>query len=866
MSKEKKPKKIVSEIVDTKEIAAKLKTMAEGITKDIDQQKDPTFTTQQRGKSNVEFNEDKKVLTLGDKITSRNFLNIGHAKKFMQTMMVTSKTYNYLNENKTASIREVYYELKHTLGKSKENTFEDQTESDACIVDLEHSVDTIREKLNLHANPKGTLYGDITLVDRKHNNDEFNAAKLGRGGWSIMSRVEPEEIEIKKVDAEYVLVIETEAMYERLVEEDFAKKNKAILISTGGQAARGTRRLIHRIAKEADLPVYMFSVEGNETIAIEENGLLKNVKIKELFDGKPSIKIKYPFENERAESTASSFTFDNTKVYKEPIFQIIRHPITEELFEIKSELGYSVKATKSHSIIVWDSGKKQFLEKKPGEINMKKDFLIVNLEIPNNESLKTVDLAEFALTEKVNITENWIINKNSKTKTPRFVEQNNLEEFCRLLGYYAAEGHCNDYQVFFSFNANETEYIEDVKKIAKNVFGLDTTQNNPHSSETQIAINNTIVAGIFRNMGKTGSTKKEIPSIVFNVPSNAKKAFLKGYFRGDGRVDFKESKSSAELWAKTVSKKLAYDLVMLTAQLGCPATIQHPKESSEAHEVDLVTNRGRKTYSIQSRNITYLVSIANKESLQGLEEIVADLNKGALKHIKNRFRKTGKIDSLPNEFVQQFRPMLRELFEGKLGKKLPPSTFQWPRISKEKLRGLTKDSDDERLSVLNNFLDQKITLTRIKEITEVKPEENFVYDIEMSSTHRFFANNICVHNTDGDPYGWYIYSVVKQGSMALAAHSDFLAVPDAKYIGMTLEDVEEFKLQNVTERMKEGDVKRAKEMLDYPWFQNKAWQDELKKAIQMKIRIEQQALANRSLSFVADEYLPKKIKSKDFLP
>ena len=241
-----------------KDIAARIKKMSEGIVNEIYTNKDPKFVTMQRGKANVIFDEKNRILKLGDKQTTRTFLNIGHAKKFMQTMMVSAKTQNYLLENKTAAIREIYYELKHTIGKTKENTFEDQGESDSCIVDLEHAVDSIREKLNLHANPKGTLYGDITLKDKMHNNDKFNCAKLGRGGWSIMSRLEPEEIEIVDVDAKYILVIETEAMYERLVEEGFPKKHDAILISTGGQAARGTRRLIHRVHMEAKLPVYVF--------------------------------------------------------------------------------------------------------------------------------------------------------------------------------------------------------------------------------------------------------------------------------------------------------------------------------------------------------------------------------------------------------------------------------------------------------------------------------------------------------------------------------------------------------------------------------------------------------------------------------
>jgi len=242
-----------------KEIADRIKKSAEAMAAQINKGQDPEFTTMQRGKSNVVWDENKGYLELGDKEVTRTFLNIAHARKFMQTSLIMAKAQEYLLHNKTASIREIYYELKHTIADTKENTFEGQDESDPIIVDLEHSVGTIREKLNLHANPKGTLYGDVTLLDKMHHNDKFNAAKLGRGGWSIMSRIEPEEIEIVDSNAEYLLVAETEAMFERLIEEGFPKQNKCLLIGTGGQAARGTRRLVYRLHKELDLPVYVFT-------------------------------------------------------------------------------------------------------------------------------------------------------------------------------------------------------------------------------------------------------------------------------------------------------------------------------------------------------------------------------------------------------------------------------------------------------------------------------------------------------------------------------------------------------------------------------------------------------------------------------
>jgi len=258
-------KKIVKHKLDkhetetSKDISAKLYSIAENIVHQIEHNTPPTFTTKVRGLSNVYFDEKEKIIQLGDKQVTRPFLNLGASRKFMQTMLVNDKCNEYLKHDKTASIREIYYELKHTIKGTKENTFDGQQESNDVIVDLEHAANTIREKLGLHAETRGALYGDITLVDKKHDNDEFNCSTLGRGGWSIMSKIEPDEVEIKDINADKLIVIETSAMYGRLIEEKFAKKNNAILIGTSGQAARGARRLIHRLHYEFDLPVIVFT-------------------------------------------------------------------------------------------------------------------------------------------------------------------------------------------------------------------------------------------------------------------------------------------------------------------------------------------------------------------------------------------------------------------------------------------------------------------------------------------------------------------------------------------------------------------------------------------------------------------------------
>jgi len=223
------------------------------------QLKDPeednlTIETKVRSRSNVEFDEKDGRLSLGDSYSTRKFLNISHARKFMQTLMVASKTKELVEQGRTASIREVYYQLKHSVPGLDENTFEDQDESNNVVVDIETATGAIREDLHLFAEPKGRLFGPIKIDD---SGDIIDGMSMGTSGMAINSIVD--HFEFVECDADFVLVVETSAMVNRLVEEDFHKDHNAIIIGTGGQPARGARRLINMLNDELDLPVYVFT-------------------------------------------------------------------------------------------------------------------------------------------------------------------------------------------------------------------------------------------------------------------------------------------------------------------------------------------------------------------------------------------------------------------------------------------------------------------------------------------------------------------------------------------------------------------------------------------------------------------------------
>ena len=106
----------------------KIKGFGENILKDIKAEGSPEFQIPLRARTNVTFNPSTKTLELGDKTSTRSFINVNHTRKFMQSMLVSSACQEYITEDKTVGKRELYYNLKHTLPNSKENTFDDDIE------------------------------------------------------------------------------------------------------------------------------------------------------------------------------------------------------------------------------------------------------------------------------------------------------------------------------------------------------------------------------------------------------------------------------------------------------------------------------------------------------------------------------------------------------------------------------------------------------------------------------------------------------------------------------------------------------------------------------------------------------------------
>ena len=120
---------------------------------------------------------------------------------------------------------------------------------------------------------------------------------------------------------------------------------------------------------------------------------------------------------------------------------------------------------------------------------------------------------------------------------------------------------------------------------------------------------------------------------------------------------------------------------------------------------------------------------------------------------------------------------------------------------------------------------------------------------------------------DSDPYGNYIHSVYLRGSKRLSYESPFLATPNIKLLGVLTRDLDKYKIpQDVRIPMNKQDIKRTQELLKEEFVKrNKAWEEDIKLSLKLKIKAEIQAFSAHGFKFLTDKYLPEKLTTGDWI-
>lgn len=241
-----------------KKVLEAIQSSARQIQQKILARRKPTMKFPVRSLTNVRYEPQRGFFEIAGQKKERT-LTVNTVKTFAQTLRMIALSKELVENDDIATKREAYYVSKNW----EEARFSEQPESDTVMDDVEAYFSINREQLGFIPEEKGgDVAGRLVVIDHDRDSGKqlrIDCTKFGSGAYSIPISVEHLQFE---TGADFILVIETAGMFQRLVKHNYWKKANCILVSMGGVPTRACRRFIRRLADFKKIPVYVF-VDGD---------------------------------------------------------------------------------------------------------------------------------------------------------------------------------------------------------------------------------------------------------------------------------------------------------------------------------------------------------------------------------------------------------------------------------------------------------------------------------------------------------------------------------------------------------------------------------------------------------------------------
>jgi DNA topoisomerase-6 subunit A len=818
-----------------------LKDLGGEIYGELEQSRFPSVTFPSRSVRNIVYDRKLEQFVLGEAKVKRSSGNIKHIRPFTQLIWLADFSKKLVEERKTSTLRDVYYSAQ-----AFNVEFEDQAESDELITDLEVVLGSAREGFNVYPEERSAIFGNLT-IEYTVPGYEGKRLDLSSHPDGVMIGPSMTTSEFVGTQAKIVLAIEKGGLFTRFIEEQVHKRFKAILVNTAGQPPRSTRYLLRRLNRELGLPVGILtdSVAGEEPILIRGKGGAKYLKVQEFVDqlfGRPA-RDGPEWKVVREDGWECIAMNPNTlSLQFYPIETVYRHRVAGPMLQVELSDGRRVTVTRNHSLFALREG--QITPIQTSELRAG-DYIIVPHRLPNTGVFQTppYDLLQYATQYSMRVAEREGLVFYANTPSagvPRYVSLS--QDLAWILGFWVAEGdYASKKAVRFSQSTRNKVRAEELVRRLRDAVGVEPAvyvNNRGNHKSLTISLTRKVLQILFeRGFELRGSSadQKEIPSLVWSLPTESKLEFVKGLLAGDGHV----KRSKFLTLYSTKSENLASQLSYLLFTLGFSNTVRKNKH-------------GQFTIYIHGYNMKAVNPWLEIKSFPELFEV------SGFGLFTRPQTKVSYSRLLPR--VEKLLASVEKLQRDEKMKR-GPLTF----LSR---RGFVKVTDGrysltERgvraLEILQRavlLLKSDLHPAEVKQIV-VLPGERTVYDLGVPEARSFVAGRFCTLMHNSDPWGAHIAMVIKSGS-AGSAHVRELTTPKAVWLGVWASDIVSYRLPS--DPLTEIDIKRLYELKADPRYKDKMWHDELDTFLKIKKKSEQEAFSRYGLTFIVDKYLPKKLE------
>ena len=203
------------------------------------------FDVPSRSASNQRYVAELDRIVLRENSSERSFTNVGQVRK----TAIMTRVFSLVHEVVTKGIHVTKRDLFYTDVK----LFKKQEESDAVLDDAACTIGCPRSCLNVVAADKGLVVGRVSFHE---DGDPIDCTRMGVTGKAIPAYID--KITNIRSDAEFILLVEKDAAYNRLAEDRFYNTFPCILITGKGQPDVATRMFLSRLKAELKIPVLAF--------------------------------------------------------------------------------------------------------------------------------------------------------------------------------------------------------------------------------------------------------------------------------------------------------------------------------------------------------------------------------------------------------------------------------------------------------------------------------------------------------------------------------------------------------------------------------------------------------------------------------
>ena len=242
----------MSQVIEVKslppeEVHRRVHKVTEDFFKMIINGEEPYFKVPDRSPDNIIYDPISDMIFLKKKFRKRSFLSAKSAREATITARILSIVHELLEEGIHTTKRDVFY--------NDVALFQKQRESDEALEDVAAMLGVERNSLRVVASAKGAVIGRLRFREVVGAESHvIDCTRLGTGGWAISPLID--NIRDIESDAEFILVVEKDAAFIRLAEDQFYNKYPSIIITGKGQPDIGTRMFLKLLVKELKLPVF----------------------------------------------------------------------------------------------------------------------------------------------------------------------------------------------------------------------------------------------------------------------------------------------------------------------------------------------------------------------------------------------------------------------------------------------------------------------------------------------------------------------------------------------------------------------------------------------------------------------------------